>query len=191
MMYLANKIFYFSIIIFLSTFSWTDENNQNQNHKLVDKEVINCVSGFFGWYKLNYRQVNSHTIIYTDSSTNFQVDTTACKNYLKSLKNSGYISNEYVKLWMQYFMSKAENFKINHQSEGPPEGFDMDLVLLSQEPELIFQSIKKLKYTVQEMSFDKGVVLVHTPYVDWKYVVELSKINKKWYIDYISLKEPE
>jgi hypothetical protein len=153
--------------------------------------IVKRVYGFMKWYKINYKQTNSFPLTYTDGSNNYQVSLTNCDKYLSHLKSSKFISQEYIRLWREYFQSKAENFKTNVQNEGPPEGFDFDFVLHSQEPELIFQSLEKLRYTMDEMSNTKAVITVHSEWEDWKYSVELSKINKIWYIDYISLKEPD
>jgi hypothetical protein len=153
--------------------------------------IVNRVYGFIKWYKINYKQINNFPLTYVDASNNYQVNLINCDKYLAQLKSSKFISQEYIRLWREYFQSKAENFKTNVQNEGPPEGFDFDFVLHSQEPELIFQGLEKLKYTIEEMNNSKAVIIVHTEWEDWKYAVELSKIKNLWYIDYISLKEPD
>jgi hypothetical protein len=192
-MYLIHKVFILFISLNSVNISGVSINDfsTGKGDNNEDKKAIECVAGFFEWYKSNYREINLHTLIYTDSPANFQVSLPACRAYLQQLKSSGYISDNYVTIWMQYFNSKAEYFITNHQSAGPPEGFDLDFVLHSQEPELVLKNLKMLTYTSRTMNQNTREVIVHTQWDDWKYVVELKKINKKWHIDYISLKEPD
>lgn len=165
----------------------TTEPHANQHH-LDQKEVVQA---FLNWYKDNYTLQYRYNMIVTDTSGNYQVDKTACSQYLDVLKSSGFISDEYLKLWNRYFDDQAEKFKINPQIEGPPEGFDFDLVLSSQEPEEVFKILEKLKFYTQKKSQNKSEIIVDTGWPDHLYLFELGRIKDRWFIDYISLKEPE
>lgn len=154
-------------------------------------EPIKTVLTFIDWYRTHYRDLYTYQMTYTDSTGNYRVNIKDCKKYFESLKSSGCISDEYVRLWSEYCISKNESFLISPQNEGPPEGFDMDLVLLTQEPEEIFKIYKTMKYTIVEENQDSSVILGDTGWPDWVYVFELSHIQGRWYIDYISIQEPE
>lgn len=67
----------------------------------------------------------------------------------------------------------------------------MDLVLLTQEPEEVFKTYKTMKYSIEEENLSSAIVLVDTGWPDWVYVFELSQSKGTWYIDYISIQEPE
>jgi hypothetical protein len=157
----------------------------------VPKHVIQTIDGFLTWYKDNYFRLYQYSLTYTNDSGHYQVDTNHCKQFLEELKSTGFISDVYVRLWKKYFDDQAENFKINIQNEGPPEGFDMDLVLLTQEPEEVLNHITTLRYENFDMDDHSAVVIVHTRWEEWKYIIELSNIDSHWLIDYISLKEPD
>jgi hypothetical protein len=164
-------------------------SSSKSKHSNADPTKV--ISGFLEWYKDNYMRLYDYRLTVTDSSGNYQVDKKACEGYLSELKASGFISDEYLKLWNRYFDDQSEKFKMYTQNEGPPEGFDFDLVLHTQEPEEVCKVLKNMKYTYKEKSDGKVVVHADTGWPDWVYVFELTLMQHHWYIDYISLKEPE
>lgn len=151
----------------------------NSNDKL---EMIKTVKGFLHWYKKNYTKSNSFGFTYQDRNGYFQVSTTQGLEYLKFLKSSGFISQKYVDVWLKYFMDKAQYLKENPQNEGPPEGFEFDLVLITQEPELVFKEIEKMTFTVTEKKGDKAILQINV----LGYNIDLVKESGKWMIEYIA-----
>ncbi len=141
------------------------------------------IKGFLTWYKVNYAKANGFKLTYADAKGNYQVDSKECEKYLQFLKSSGHISESYIVDWRKYFDSKVEYFKDNIQNEGPPEGFSMDLVLITQEPELILNAIDKLKFKTKEIDDSSAVIEVTG---ESMYEFELSKKDGLWKIDYIS-----
>ena len=106
-----------------------------------------------------------------------------CRAFLQFLQSSNYISAIYVATWQTYFDDKAKNFKQFPQAEGPPEGFDNDLVLMTQEPEVFFKALNKMKFAVTKLKGKTGIVKILG---DWGYDIEMSKKQGKWKIDYIA-----
>lgn len=187
-------ILFLIMILNLKQLSASDISKHQRSYEYNKEDsiaIVKNISAFLQWYKSNYRKVYEYLLTYTDSMGYYQVDTKSCNLYLNYIKSSKLVSNEYIRLWKNYFESQAENFKTNKQNEGPPEGFDFDLVLHTQEPDEVFKSLEKIKYSIVDLSSDSANITVHTTWEDWKYAFELSKINGRWYIDYISLKEPE
>ena len=159
-------------------------HNKNVNVEIEDSVIIqNNVRAFLRWYRDNYKQAKTFRLTYPDERGTYQVDRNACKNFLAFLKSSSYISDEYIRLWQEYFDGKAEYFKENPQSVGPPEGFEFDLVLISQEPELIFQALENLNFQIIELTEKNAILQISG---DWGYEIELSKTGDRWLIDYIS-----
>ncbi|MGB4959856.1 MAG: hypothetical protein WBO36_10305 [Saprospiraceae bacterium] len=144
--------------------------------------ITKTIKGFLLWYKSNYKKANSVGFTKSDNKGNYVVDMVACNKYLSILKSSTFISESYISDWRKYFESKSESFKDNPQNEGAPEGFDMDLVLITQEPELILNNVKHLKFRVKEMHKSTAIMEVVG---DSPYNFEMSKIKGKWMIDYI------
>ena len=145
--------------------------------------VIQPIKGFLRWYRANYNKANDFSWTITDQTGNYAVDHVACEQYLKYLQSSGYISNTYIKEWRKFFKSKAQYFKEFPQSEGPPYGFDLDLVLITQEPELILDHLDKLKFKIKSRTAKTAIVEVVG---EFSYEFELSLVQGKWKIDYIA-----
>lgn len=143
-------------------------------------KMIKVIKGFLKFYKKNYKKANNFDFTVTDAKGNYQVNLDDCRKYLNYLKSSKFISDYYVKEWMEYFEERVNHFKENHQTEGPPEGFDYDLVLTSQEPELIYNYINELKFDVKESSKEKATIVMIGA---WSYTVTMSNVNGKWKID--------
>ncbi len=152
-------------------------------HHADSTQITSSIKKFLLWYKSNYAKANGFGLVKNDKAGNYTVDQDACKKYLQYLKGSGYISDTYVAEWSSYFRSREEYFKINVQNEGPPEGFSYDLVLLTQEPELILDAIHTLAYKIKETRDNFVVMEVQGA---WLYDFEMSRKNGVWRIDYIS-----
>lgn len=146
-------------------------------------KAIQTIQQFLFWYKNSYWEVNKTGLSFVNKKGFYEVDSAACARYLDLLMDSGYLSSNYKKLWQDYFYSKAEWWKINPQTEGPPEGFDYDLVLLTQEPELFFDKPDSLLYKVEEITPTLAVISVKA---DWTLFFEMTYEKGKWKIDYIS-----
>jgi hypothetical protein len=71
----------------------------------------------------------------------------------------------------------------NLQKEGPPDGFEFDLVLITQEPELVLNEINNLQFMVSEKNGDKAMLQIVG---ELGYDFELIKENGKWMIAYIA-----
>ena len=145
--------------------------------------MIGVAKTFLKWYKNNYEKANNFGFTYQDKQGNYQVSVAQGEEYLNFLKRSGYISDKYVELWFQYFKDKAKYLEENLQTEGPPEGFEFDLVLITQEPEILLNEIHNLQFAVGENNGTKALLQMAG---DWGYEIEMVKENDKWLIEYIS-----
>ncbi len=148
-------------------------------------KMVQTVKQFIRWYKHNYQKMYSRPLVKKDTDGNYEVDLPECKRFLETLRSSGFISNTYCSLREQYFTDKQKNFKEFPQNEGPPEGFDFDLVLITQEPEYIWNGIDTFQYPILQLSDGKGIVGMKGGY-DFDYEFELGKENGIWKIDYIA-----
>ncbi|MDQ3142365.1 MAG: hypothetical protein M3Q56_08995 [Bacteroidota bacterium] len=145
--------------------------------------IFKTVNKFLQWYKVNYKVANAFKFTFTDSKGNYQVNMKECNKYLAYLQSSLFISDTYVQEWKKYFEMKVEYFAAYPMKEGPPEGFDVDLILMTQEPELVLNNIKNLPMKIAELTPDKAILHIEA---DYGYEIDLSRVSGKWKIDYIS-----
>ncbi|AKD58322.1 hypothetical protein SD10_04145 [Spirosoma radiotolerans] len=67
------------------------------------------------------------------------------ERYLAYLRTSNLLTDSYLNEWRLFFRQRNEGFKANPEVEGPPTGFDYDLVLLNQDVDQQLDSLKSLK----------------------------------------------
>lgn len=146
--------------------------------------VVKSIKGFLKWYKVNYKKSSGFRLVGSDKSGHYFVDQKVCEKYLKHLKSSGFISDFYVTKWRKYFSEKEKNFKNNPQNEGPPEGFDYDLVSGTQEPDLFYNATENHTFSIVKL--EKSEAVVKSSEV-WEHRFVLSKSGGKWKIDNIEI----
>ncbi|MBK9270350.1 MAG: hypothetical protein IPM48_02040 [Saprospiraceae bacterium] len=149
-------------------------------------QAIWQVRNFLKWYAQNYKKASSFQLV--DQSGNYTVKMDQCMAFLDFLKSSEMVSDTFLESWKEYFIEWQQRYQINPQDEGPPEGFDHDLVLLSQEPELIFQAIDSLELSIIELQENRSLVRIRG---NWNYLIALSRENELWKMDAISIPSEE
>lgn len=147
-------------------------------------QIVHTIQSFLKWYKINYRKSSEFRLVGTDKNGNYFVNKKNCKKYLKHLKSSGLISDVYINHWNQYFSEMDKNFRENPQNEGPPEGFDYDLVTDTQEPDLLYNAGDQLQFHIQQIEKNHAVIITSDI---WNHRFALSKSGGKWRIDSINV----
>lgn len=172
---MKKTITFLSLLLVL--FSCT--NKQASEPAIGPTETVN---NFLVWYRdhfdtmINIGFVNQDT---RDSTEYYSVNFSETERFLTELKNTGLVSDQYLNNWRTYFKNADAQFKKTHQYDGPPEGFDFDLVMWSQDFDLA--EIEKAKM-LEALNGEKAVVTVEFPY-QYKLQYSLSKQNDKWLID--------
>jgi len=160
----------------------TTKTNENESTK-----VIKSITGFLNWYNAQLHKANSFPFLAKDGNGFYVIDKKACSNYLAFLRSSKYISQNYIDAWQVFFDDKATLLKEQKMKDDIPEDFDMDFILMTQEPEVVLNNISKLKFKVVTMNSKTALIDVKLPAdstVDYKF----EMINGKggWQIEYIS-----
>lgn len=154
---------------------------QNQTNSQVEQPTEAVIS-FLKWYRSHFDTMINIGLVNQDlkDSTGFySVNFTETEHYLSEIKNSGFVSDQYLNNWRNYFVQADAQFKITHQNEGPPEGFDFDLIMWSQDFDLT--EIEQAK-TLEELNGNHATVTVEFPY-QYKLQYSLSDDHGKWLID--------
>ncbi|MEO7045416.1 MAG: hypothetical protein ABI091_08950 [Ferruginibacter sp.] len=142
---------------------------------------------FLKWYKINLNKANNFPILVKDSADNYMVNKAACTDYLNFLKTSQCISQKYVEYWKVFFNDKASELRDHPIQSDIPEGFDMDLVLITQEPDIILNKIGNLKFKIVSMNEKVALIGVRLPSdKSVQYEFEMYKSKAGWQIGYIS-----
>ena len=155
-----------------------------KNDPLPAQKVI---TKFLQWYKINLHKANSFPLLKKDSVGNYMVNKKAVSDYLNFLKSSKFISGKYIEHWQTYFDDKAAELKNQPMQSDMPEGFDLDFILITQEPELVLNQITRAKYKTISANNSVALIGVSWPGKDlMKYEFEMYKTKNGWQIGYIS-----
>ena len=159
-----------------------DEINGNVKH-----ESVKTVFDFLKWYRTNYNELNQITLVNNsgtdlDSKKYYSVNFKGTEDYLSRLKGSGVISDKYVDKWRRYFQEREGHFKKNPQKDGPPDGFEFDFILWTQEIDETLEKIDQPKLMEVKESSSSSIVKVD---IMMRLGFTLSKSNGKWLIDNI------
>ena len=142
---------------------------------------------FLHWYKVNLNEANSFPILRKDSDNNYMLNMEAVTDYLNFIESSKCTSAKYRVLWQKFFDDKAILLKQEKLQSDMPEDFDLDFVLISQEPDEILNQLSNTKFKVLSENKSEALINVFYPQKElMNYEFEVSKTHGKWQIDYIS-----
>jgi len=151
-----------------------------------ETDPLQTVKDFLSWYGIHYKEVNSFGLVNQGEGVFYSVNFEETEKFLASLKSSGLVSDMYLNNFRTYFKEAEETFKKDSINEGPPPGFDYDIVVLTQEPDLVIEKGKDP--TVLSSSIrDNKATLELDVYLKLRF--DLSKSNGAWKIDRISYLE--
>jgi len=183
------KTFITFVLLFCSCFSYARQLNSEEmmiakNNPVPAQQVI---IQFLKWYKTNLNKANNFPILVKDSADNFMVNKAASTSYLNFLKSSQCISQKYIEYWKVFFDDKASELRDHPIQSDIPEGFDMDFVLITQEPDIILNKIANLKFKIVSMNEKVALIGVTLPSdKSVQYEFEMYKSKAGWQIGYIS-----
>ena len=150
-------------------------------------KVQKNVADFLRWYKANYKKANSFPLLAKDAAGNFLVDKAAYTDYLNFLNSSNLVSSRFIGYWKTFFIDKEAELRKNKIKSDIPDGFDFDLILITQEPELILSKIDSIHFNIASMNDSVALVGLTLPSDSLiSYEVEMYKKNNNWQVGYIS-----
>lgn len=146
--------------------------------------AVAAVRKFLNWYKQEHNGLD--TILLVDftgkgKTAQYRVNFPNADQYLQRLKASGYLSDSYISHQQQYFKKADETLVAHKQKSGPPEGFDYDLVLFSQDPDAVLQNIQALKQA--------GAQTVVLPTKDNQLVFTVEQTGDKYLVTGIKVQQ--
>ena len=147
-----------------------------------EETPLQTVKDFIAWYGNHYQEVTEFKFVNQVPGKNYSVNLPEMRRYFKFLRSSNYISEAYIKSQEKYFGEAMVVYKQDPVNEGPPPGFDFDIVLLTQEPDLVIDKAKDPTVISGEIKNDKAVVKLD---VYMKLQFDLTMAGGKWKIDRI------
>ncbi len=103
------------------------------------------VVAFLTWYKTHIQAANQIPLVNQQAGKPYSVNLKNGERYLAYLKSSQLLTDTYLNGWRTFFKERQEGFRLTPQTEGPPTGFDYDLVMLNQDVDMQLDSLNTLK----------------------------------------------
>lgn len=147
------------VLIFFSGMWWFNVQYKKKNE-------LNCVSDakqFLLWYKDNFTEINKveNSLVRTQNVEYYRVDFNKSDQFLTLLKSSGYVSDVFLKKLKEYINNSEQNLQKIKQKDGPPEGFDFNLILLTQEYASLLENISaNVDIKLKEEENDTKIVII-------------------------------
>lgn len=190
-----NLLILFSILILSCG---KTKNTESETTELSEKKIDSLkvesnesltikIKEFINWYGKNQTKLsqielvnNSHNEI-IDTTKFYSVNFENTEKYLTEFKKSGLFSEKYIESQRKYFRDCESDFIAEPENDGPPSGFDYDIVMKSQDFEIeeLIRDLKVKNLTVTE----KTAKLTADFGIYYKLNFTLSKENEVWKID--------
>jgi hypothetical protein len=152
-----------------------------------NKILTNKILDFLNWYEKN--QIKLSEIELVNNSSGEIIDTTKfysvnfanTEKYLIEFKKSGLFSEKYIENQRKYFKKCESEFIAQPENDGPPSGFDYDIVMKSQDIEM--EELKR-DLKIKNLSITKKKAKLTADFgIYYKLNFVLSKQNEVWKID--------
>lgn len=181
--------FLFLVSLFIACSRPSGEVNSETSNDSLSKVVSSPESAIFNflkWYDVHRYNLMDDLVLYNSSETRdaskfYAVNFVATEKYLTTLTETKMVSTKYADKWRDYFKKCEQHFKEHPSNEGPPEGFDYDFILFSQED----PGLKELNKAITELVKREGnsvQIVLHFP-SDFHYKYQLSLVGNQWIID--------
>ena len=145
-------------------------------------QVRQTVIDFLTWYQAHGQGANRILLVNQPAGKPYSVNLKNGDRYLTYLKGSHLLTDGFLNEFRAYFKERNVAFQLNPQFEGPPDGFEFDLILLNQDVDKQLESLNTLQIGKVTISQDQaliGFTLIDT------YEFRMAQQNGRWMIDEI------
>ncbi|MBV9989244.1 MAG: hypothetical protein JO301_16310 [Chitinophagaceae bacterium] len=141
--------------------------------------------GFLRWYRDNEERLSHIRLVqggYPDTTRAYTVDQTQLNRYLSELDRSGYLSPAYLAKMRRYVDSCGRYLNVHAEYDGPPSGFEGDLVMNTQDYMDVFNNLNNFTISDRRVDGEKARLKF---YFSQYYLIgfALTRTNKRWLID--------
>ena len=185
-----STIYAFVAIGMLAACTSPQKEENTENKILPQKQTATAdstVVKFLIWYRSNGLKLNHNMVLNNGDNIdntvkNYRVDFPATELYIKELMRSGLLSEKFANNRRAYFKKCDDHFISHPNNEGPPEGFDHDLITFSQEDPGL-NELHKMQIKILKSDDKTAQVGISFPHTGYHYIYHLSKDGDNWLID--------
>ncbi|WP_420150214.1 hypothetical protein, partial [Spirosoma sp.] len=144
--------------------------------------VTQTVLDFLHWYKANLQSISQIDLVNQQPGENYSVNARNSDRYLTYLKTSELLTENYINEWRTFFQDRQAGFLATPQQEGLPTGFDYDLVMLTQNIDMLMDSLETVKVNSVQTGQNQASVQF---FLLEEYEFRLVKEHDRWLINEI------
>ncbi len=147
-----------------------------------EQQARQAVVDFLVWYKNHHITADRYVLVNQRPGKPYSVNLKNGDRYLNYLNTSHLLTSACLSRWRLFFQERDASFRLHPQSEGPPDGFEFDLIMLNQDTDKQLASLSSL--TIEKVTITNGQALVVFRLID-AYEFRLVYQNRRWLIDEI------
>ncbi|MCX6312001.1 MAG: hypothetical protein NT084_10255 [Bacteroidetes bacterium] len=152
--------------------------------QIQNRTADQTVKDFLCWYNDNYEKVNKIEMIKNnppteDTTKYYAVNFAGTEQWLKLFQESGFVSDVFLTHWRNYFKECEKAFQKDHESDGPPMGFEYDFIFQSQEQTPNNSEIQQAAFT-QNSNGDKTTIVLNFPKYGSYTKILVKSADGKW-----------
>lgn len=161
----------------------------NSENPSIRKQPAKTIIDFLHWYRTD-QTINTFELVDNTDNTPFDstrfyaVNFTETEKYLGALKATGFVSEKYRNHWRAHFKTCAQILRENPANDGPPEGFEYDFIMLSQDYEDDLKDLDQAKVLIQFVFEKRAYIKIRFPHGNIL-TYELVRAGNRWEIDRI------
>ena len=182
---LGSSLLYERIVSARHPEDYSQKHVTNVSHITTVPDSVSAtqtVVDFLHWYKTNIGLISQINLVDQQPGKNYSINQKNTERYLIYLKTSELLTDYYLNEWQTFFQERQAGFLATPQNEGPPTGFDYDLVMLTQDVGMQMDSLATLKInsvTVHQNQASVKLFLLED------YEFHLVKQHHRWLINEI------
>lgn len=147
--------------------TWNARNREKSSNRVAaqakrmasdTQQVQQTVLDFLNWYKINCEAINRIVLVEQALGKPYSVNRKNSERYLTYLKSSHLLTDGFLDQFRAFFRERNIAFQQNPQFEGPPDGFEFDLIMLNQEVDKQLDSLDSLQMGKVSMNPEQAVV---------------------------------
>ena len=168
-------IYFSSMVLFLLFFvSCNEHGNKKIGSDTVDTDSVTnskqteLIKNYYIWYNDHMAEINPFNLVKNspnngDTTLTYAVNFTGTEQWLNKFQSSGMVSENFIAHWRSYFKECEEGFQVEKAWDGPPAGFDYDLIYNSQEENPSNEELSQAKFVRSQPEGNQFLVTVAIP----------------------------
>ncbi|CAN5914846.1 hypothetical protein BH11BAC7_BH11BAC7_26660 [soil metagenome] len=137
-------------------------------HSAAHAAQTELIKNYYLWYNKHSDEINEFNLVKNcpnngDTTLTYAVDFNGTEKWLKKFQSSGMVSENFIYHWRNYFKECDEALQDEKAWDGPPAGFDYNLIYNSQEENPSDAELKKAEFVSAKPHGSQFIVTVAIP----------------------------